>query len=550
MSTPARIGRYELIRRLGKGMTDVYLAIDTATNLKAVLKLVPSGGDAMRQLIIEAERRGAAIQRELFAVDPRMVEVYEYGDCDGYFFVAMEYVEGRNLSEVLKAERALDPVRAAAIALEICEQLAKFHACPQAVVHGDIKPSNVHLGRSDTVRLLDFGIAKALRADGNATSHHFGSPGYCSPERLDRSEVDQQSDLWAVAATLYEMLAGVPPFQAENTRKLERLIRSKRAPRSLSANCPRPLRAVVMKALAPNPAQRYASASAFQADLQAFLAQKPTVAEEEYRQLHGNSTIEAARACLRMATRTVRKAGERLRLAGAVGWFAVGMALWMAGTLAWEWRAHRRAVAPRISAVEAPKQAAPAVPATPATVVPTPATAPAPPPAPENLAQLYTSSAERILESYRKSADPALQNFDWQKAEVCLERAVELGDGTDRVQGELALSRGYATLDRLNGGKYSSASAARSRRYAHDQFTVAAARMPESPDPHLALARVYVYWLPNRDKAIGEFAAAEKLGAVMGSREKAQKADALRLTRVVRRKRPARIYAVRRRTWR
>ena len=124
----------------------------------------------------------------------------------------MQYVEGRNLAEVLERDRAIDPDRAAVIALEICEQLAKFHTWQSAVVHGDIKPSNIHLGPNDTVRLLDFGIAKTLRAIGDATAQQFGSPGYCAPERLARSQVDQQSDLWAVGATLYEMLAGVPPL--------------------------------------------------------------------------------------------------------------------------------------------------------------------------------------------------------------------------------------------------------------------------------------------------------------------------------------------------
>ena len=158
------------------------------------------------------------------------MEIYDSGDLDGYFFVAMQYVEGRNLAEVLQDDHAIDPYRAAVIALEICEQLAKFHSFESGVVHGDIKPSNIHISPNDTVRLLDFGIAKTLRADCNATIHNFGSPGYCSPERLSRSEVDQQSDLWAVGCTLYEMLTGVPPYQAENTRKLESLIRSKRPP--------------------------------------------------------------------------------------------------------------------------------------------------------------------------------------------------------------------------------------------------------------------------------------------------------------------------------
>src|SRR5262249_45501389 len=151
---------------------------------------------------------------------------YDFGEADEYFYVAMEYVEGRSLAEELREEHLMDANRAAMIALEICEQLTKFHSQQSAVVHGDIKPSNIHLGWNGTVRLMDFGIAKTLRGGGNATTHNFGSPSYCAPERLTRSVVDQQSDLWAVGATLYEMLAGTPPYQAENTRKLEGLIRS------------------------------------------------------------------------------------------------------------------------------------------------------------------------------------------------------------------------------------------------------------------------------------------------------------------------------------
>ena len=200
-----------------------------------------------------------------------MVEIYETGDLDGYFFVAMQYVEGRDLAEVLDAEHTIDGIRAAAIALEICEQLTKFHTWQSAVVHGDIKPSNIHLGPNDTVRLLDFGIAKTLRADCDATVPHFGSPSYCSPERLTRVKSTSSRTCGRVGATLYQMLSGSPPYQAENTRRLESLIRSKRPPRALPASCPAGLRAIAMKALAPDARQRYRSAREFQADLQAFL---------------------------------------------------------------------------------------------------------------------------------------------------------------------------------------------------------------------------------------------------------------------------------------
>jgi len=512
--TPTRIGRYEIVRRLGKSMTDVYLAMDTVENRKVALKLIPAGGDGARRMIVEAERRGAAIQKDLHTSDPRMVEIYEYGDLDGYFFVAMQFIEGRTVADILAEERVVDPCRAGVIALEICEQLAKFHSWESAVVHGDIKPSNIHLSPNDTVRLLDFGIAKTLRADCNATGHQFGSPSYCSPERLTRAEVDPQSDLWALGATLYEMLAGVPPYQAEDTRKLEGLIRSKRPPRALPASCPAGLRAVVMKALAPGAGQRYPSAAEFRADLQLFLERKPTRAETERRSgWNPNVTVEAARQALRRVTRTIRRRHSRgLRLLGAAAYFATGMLLWIGGTLGWQmWQAGASATV---------RPVVPVVKASPELKAPRPE---------ENLAQWYVAAADRILDSYRASTDPRLSAFDWHKAEICLERAVQLGAGDDRTAAKLALARGYATLERLNGAQYSETAATGLRLKARDEFTLAASKAPADPALHLALARVYVYSLPDADKAMAEFAAAERLGAVLGPREVEQQGDVYRI---------------------
>ncbi len=434
-----------------------------------------------------------------------MVEIYEYGDLDGYFFVAMQYVEGRTVADVLAADRVLDPCRAAVIALEICEQLMKFHGWESGVVHGDIKPSNIHLGCSDTVRLLDFGIAKALRANCNATDHQFGSPGYCSPERLARSEVDPQSDLWALGATLYEMLTGVPPYQAEDTRKLEGLIRSKRPPRAIGPHCPSGLRAIVMKSLAPEARQRYRSAVEFRADLQLFLERKPTMAERERRQKwNPAATLEAAREAFRRVTRTARRKPARsLQVVGAAAYFSVGMLLWIGGSLGWQLWQTRASAAVR----------------------PTVKT----PPVGEDLAQWYIASADKVLEAYRTSPHAWLHEFDWPKAEVCLERAVQLGAHDERTVAKLALARGYAALERLNGAQYSDHAAAGLRLKARDEFTQAALKIPADPAPRLALARIYVYSLPNPEKAMGEFHAAEKNGAVLGNREVEQEGDAYRI---------------------
>jgi hypothetical protein len=503
MGAPSRIGPYEIVRQLGKSLADVYLAVDTVANRPTALKLIKTDSDRLTDLVVEAERRGAAIQRDLEAADPRVIKIYDFGDADGYFFIAMQYVEGRNLAEILRSERAMGAVRAATIAVALCEQLAKFHSWHSAVVHGDIKPSNIHLGPNDTVRLLDFGIAKMLRANRNATLHQFGSPGYCSPERLSRSEVDHQSDLWAVAATLYEMLAGTPPYQADSTRKLENLIRSGRPPRALPSSCPKALRAIVTKALAPDPSHRYASALEFQQDLQAFLEQRPTLADRQrYNTWDPQATIEVAREYIRKATRKLRWARVRLEVSAAVAWFLAGMALWIGCVFLWqEYRLHRAA-----------------------------ASKPAPPPPPDlQLPALYVATADRILDEYRASSDSSLHDFDWQKAEVCLARAVDLGNTSGITKGKLALVRGYADLERLTGGQYADGAARRVLPEIRDLFASAALRMPNDPAPHLALARTYAYSMPNVELAMREFAAAQRLGAVLGRREVEQQGDAYRL---------------------
>lgn len=504
MSVPTRLGRYEIIRRLGKSMTDVYLAHDVHADRKVALKLIPLAGDATSRLVLEAERRGAEIQKRLLDVDRRMIEIYEFGELDGYFFVAMQYVEGRSLADLLSSNRVIEASRAAVIALEICEQLAKFHAADPAVVHGDIKPSNVHVGFNDTVRLLDFGIAKTLRDDRDATGHRFGSPSYCSPERLSRSKVDEQSDLWALGATLYEMLAGVPPYQAEDTRRLERLIRSKRAPRALGRTCPRGLRAIVGKALAGNPAQRYSSAAEFQTDLHLFLGGKQTAAEREQRwKWNPTATIESARAALANITRTARQQVQPTQVVEVMGYVAITIVAFLGGAAGWQaWQARANAAPPRPSATAT---------------------------ANDGLASSYVAMAERVLEGYRTSADPWLYEFDWYKAEICLERAIALGSGEDRTIGKLALARGYATLERLEGAQYAERAASRLRGRAREEFLIAARKLPSDAAPRLALARVYVYSLPDPQKAMSEFAAAEKLGATLGRREVEQQGDVHRI---------------------
>ena len=227
----ARFGKYDIVRKLSRSLTDVYLAFDTEANREVVLKLVEYSRDDFTPVVIAAERRGAIIQKQLHDHDPRILAIFDSGDLEDCFFVAMEYFPGKTLAEILREEQRIDPKRAARYIAEVCSQLRTLHSFVSdadgrkiAVIHGDIKPSNIQIGFADDPRLLDFGIAKIITATHNLTHHNLGSPSYCSPERLSKSQVDATSDLWAVGVTLYELVAGTPPYQAQSTRKLENLI--------------------------------------------------------------------------------------------------------------------------------------------------------------------------------------------------------------------------------------------------------------------------------------------------------------------------------------
>jgi len=109
----AQFGQYKIIRKLGRSMTDVYLATDPGADRNVVLKIIEHSRDEFTQLVIEAERRGAQIQKQLHEIDPRILEVYDFGEQQGCFFVSMQYVEGKSIAELLQSEGRLDPRRAA-----------------------------------------------------------------------------------------------------------------------------------------------------------------------------------------------------------------------------------------------------------------------------------------------------------------------------------------------------------------------------------------------------------------------------------------------------
>ncbi|MBV9267053.1 MAG: serine/threonine protein kinase [Acidobacteriaceae bacterium] len=544
MSHFKQFGKYEIVRKLSRSLTDVYLARDSETGALAVLKLVEQSRDEFTQLVIEAERRGAVLQKQLHQIDPRILQVYDFGEQQNCFFVAMEYFEGKTVAEILREQSTIDPKRAARYAAEISDQLKTLHAFVSdvdghktAVVHGDIKPSNIQIGSNDEVRLLDFGIAKVISLTRNLTHHNLGSPSYCSPERLSKGQVDAQADLWALGVTLFEMISGLPPYQAENTRKLENLIQSRRPPRALPDTCPPGLRAVIEKSLASNLNERYQTAEALEGDLRAFLSDRATVAETEARQSwNAAPTIarypaESRSTKLVAKTRTMLKLPERVKVAlrpadlrraaiALISGFVLGVGVLMPA--AYLYRFHR--------ASEALKAAQDYVARDPAAIASdwnlfqqlqkeshflgrfSPVREVA-----EPLRARFVSTADKILGDYRSSASSAPERFDWNKAQLCLRHALEINPSDAAARGRLALCNAYGILTKHPRLPEASASI--------QQFNEAERLLPHSPDPHLGLARLYVYAYKNVEPGIAELRKAESLGYHMGAKEAAEEAD-------------------------
>ena len=274
---PKLFGRYQIIRKLaGGGMGRVFLAYDPVLNRQVGLKLIDAGGDRDSIDVVAAERRGATLQDQLAKREAsgRVAQIFDVGDRDGYFYIAMEYIEGEDLSELV-ARGPLDPQRAVGIALDVLDVLVKAHTFQtviedrthRGIIHGDIKPRNIRITAAGQVKVLDFGIAKAVSMTRSITFNQFGSVPYSSPERLQTGDMDARSDVWSVAIVLFEMLTGKPYFEAEASSKLEWMIRNYRALQPAIAGLPPGLREILSRALDPDLNKRFASAAAFQAAL-------------------------------------------------------------------------------------------------------------------------------------------------------------------------------------------------------------------------------------------------------------------------------------------
>jgi eukaryotic-like serine/threonine-protein kinase len=213
------LGPYRIAREIGRGQFGTVYEAAGADGRPIALKLVPVDGPDSEEKLA-AERQGAELQQRFSRVADQLVpKVLDHQRMDPYYAIAMELVSGQPLNALIRGGRIRDD-RAATIAGSICRFMVAAHEFTietadrsrTALVHGDLKTAHILLLADGSIRVLDFGIAKALATSKTATTNLWSSVDYASPERLESGRVNQQADFWSLGVILFEMLAGVRPY--------------------------------------------------------------------------------------------------------------------------------------------------------------------------------------------------------------------------------------------------------------------------------------------------------------------------------------------------
>ena len=257
--------RYRVIEKIGTGgMADVFKAVDDVLGRTVAVKVLHPryASDPTFVARFRQEAQAAANLSH-----PNIVNMYDWGRDGETYYIVMEYVKGTDLKSLVTQQGPLDPRKAAEYAAQICGALAVAHGYD--IIHRDIKPHNIVLASDGTIKVMDFGIARAGNTTMTQTGSVLGTAQYISPEQAQGRQLSPASDLYSLGVTLYELVTGRPPFDADTpvATALQQVNDEPVPPRQIRASIPPALEAVILRALRKNPAERYDSASEMRDDL-------------------------------------------------------------------------------------------------------------------------------------------------------------------------------------------------------------------------------------------------------------------------------------------
>jgi eukaryotic-like serine/threonine-protein kinase len=259
-----RVGKFELRELIGEGaMGVVWRAYDSVIRRYVALKLLSRAGrspDARERFLREARAAGA-LQH------PNLVTIYDLGDADGQLFIAMELVDGRDLSALIALAEPLALERKLDMVIEVLQGLSYAHE--RGVIHRDIKPSNVRVASDGAVKIMDFGIARLQSGDVTGSGAIVGTPTYMAPEQITNGAITPATDVFAVGCLLYELLGYQKPFAGETVHGVlyQVLTTDPKPLRTMAPSIPAALERVVAKAMAKVPEDRYETARQMQSAL-------------------------------------------------------------------------------------------------------------------------------------------------------------------------------------------------------------------------------------------------------------------------------------------
>jgi len=259
-------GRYEIIEELGKGgMGKVYRVEDKKIKEEVALKLIKPEISADKKTI---ERFSNELKIARKITHKNVCRMYHLGEAEGAYFITMEYVPGGDLKTFIRRAAPLSTARTIAIAKQICNGLAEAHSI--GVVHRDLKPNNIMIDDDGNALIMDFGIARSIKAKGiTGAGVMIGTPEYMSPEQVEGKETDQRSDIYSLGVILYEMVTGRVPFEGDTalTIAVKHKTEEPKSPREYNTQLSEDLSRVILRCMEKNKEKRYQSAGEVRSEL-------------------------------------------------------------------------------------------------------------------------------------------------------------------------------------------------------------------------------------------------------------------------------------------